>query len=193
MDLSEAGDEDLMGAVQNDDPEAFDELVRRYQTRLYRFALRRVGQSQAAEDVVQETFLRVWRYRARYRAGTRPGTWIFALCLNLARDHWRAQRPESSLENPETALAAEWSGLRTRPDDPSEAAARAEISQLLLEALGRLPGRTAQMLIDRSRQDLTLEDAGGRVGLGPQAARAAASRAYKKLRQTLGLRLGGRP
>lgn len=189
MDLKEASDENLMLAVCAEDASAFDELVRRFQPRLFHFALRRVNERQEAEDVVQETLLKVWRHRESFRHGSRLSTWIFALCLNLVRDHWRRTKPESSMERPEVAMAAEHSGLRRRPADASEEAYQHELAALLLEALEQVPVRSADLLRERSRLDLTLEEAGQRVGLGPDAARAAASRAYKKLKTFLSKRM----
>jgi RNA polymerase sigma-70 factor (ECF subfamily) len=192
MDLSTASEEELLLAVRQGDAAAFDALVERFQVRLFRFALRRVGQREAAEDLVQETLLKVWRYRERFNPDARASTWIFALCLNNIRDHWRRAKPESTLENPETALAAELSGLRPRPKDPAEQAADHEIAGLLMEALRHLGGRGAELLKRRGSQGLSLEEAGKQVGLGPEAARAAASRAYKKLRAYLSQRMDGR-
>jgi RNA polymerase sigma-70 factor (ECF subfamily) len=189
VDLSDSSDEDLMLAVCAEDAAAFDEVVRRFQTRLFYFALRRVSERQAAEDVVQETLLKVWRHRDSFHHGSRLSTWIFALCLNLCRDHWRKTKPESSLDLPEVALAAEHSGLRRRENDASVQAYQRELAEILMEALQQVPERSAELLLQRSRLDLTLEEAGQRVGLGPEAARAAASRAYKKLRAYLKQRM----
>jgi RNA polymerase sigma-70 factor (ECF subfamily) len=189
VELNGASDEDLMLAVCAEDASAFDELVRRFQARLFHFAQRRVNDRQAAEDVVQETLLKVWRHRDSFRHGSRLSTWMFALCLNLIRDHWRRTKPESSMERPEVAMAAEHSGLRRRPRDASDEAYRRELAALLLEALEQVPARSAELLRRRSADDLTLEEAGKSVGLGPEAARAAASRAYKQLKTYLSKRM----
>jgi RNA polymerase sigma factor (sigma-70 family) len=189
LDLAGLSDEDLMRAVCADDSAAFDALVGRFQARLFHFALRRVYDRQIAEDVVQETLLKVWRHKDSFHHGSRLSTWIFALSLNLIRDHWRRTKPESSLERPEVALAAEHSSLRKRRWDASDEASRNEMAELLLQALGQLPAQSAELLKQRSQQDLTLEDAGRLVGLGPDAARAAASRAYKKMKNFLNKRM----
>jgi len=189
VDLTALSDEDLMRAVCSEDAQAFDELAGRFQTRLFHFILRRVRDRQVAEDLVQETLLKVWRHKDSFRHGSRLSTWIFALSLNLVRDHWRKAKPESSMERPEVAMAAEFSSLRHREGDASEQAAGHELSALLLEALGHLPAQSAELLRQRSTEDLTLEEAGKRVGLGPEAARAAASRSYKKLKAYLSKRM----
>lgn len=175
-------DEALMQAVQADDFEAFDELARRFQPRLFHFCLRRLSQRQAAEDAVQETLLKAWKYRASFRQDSKVSTWVFALAVNLCRDHWRKTKPDSSLTRPEVAIAAEWSTLRQPEDSPEDLAQDHEMSELLLQALETLSPQAAALLKTKSSQDLTLEEAGKIVGLSPSAARAAASRAYKKLK-----------
>lgn len=180
-----SSDEELMRSLVDGDLAAYEELVRRYQGRLFHFALRRLGDRGLAEDLVQETLLKLWRHRAGFRHGSRLSTWLFALCLNLCRDHWRKARPESSLERPEVALAAELQRLAQPQVDALDQAQRAELSERLLQALEQLPPVSAQLLKQRSAEGLTLEEAGQRLGLSPAAARAAASRSYKKLRELL--------
>lgn len=179
-------DEALIQAlVEHDDLDAYEELVRRFQGRLFHFALRRVSDRGVAEDLAQETLLKLWQHRHSFHHGSRLSTWLFALCLNLCRDHWRRTRPVSSLERPEVAAAAEWSSLRRRGDDPSRQAEKAELAERLLDALEQLPPLSAELLRRREAEDLTFEEAGEKLGLSPAAARAAASRAYKKLRSLL--------
>lgn len=189
MDPIKLSDEELMKVVCADDMAAYDELVRRFQTRLFHFALGRLRDRQLAEDVVQEALLKVWRHKASFRHGSRLSTWIFALALNLCRDHWRRSKPESSLALPEVAAAAEHSGLRARADDASDDAEKQELSELLLDALEQLPAQSAKLLSSRTKDDLTLEEAGERLGMSPAASRAAASRAYKKLKGFLKKRM----
>jgi RNA polymerase sigma-70 factor (ECF subfamily) len=179
-------DEELMQALAaHDDTAAYEELVQRFQGRLFHFILRRVGDRGVAEDLVQETLLRLWQKRHAFRHGSRLSTWLFAIGLNLCRDYWRRSRPESSLDRPEVALAAEHSSLRPPGEDPLRQAENAEVTEALLAALELLPPTSAALLRRRSSEDLTLEEAGSSLGLSPAAARAAAARAYKKLRLLL--------
>jgi RNA polymerase sigma-70 factor (ECF subfamily) len=182
-------DEALMRLVQAGDQAAFEELASRYQPRLFYFCLRRLSQRQAAEDAVQETLLRVWKHRASYREGSKLSTWIFAVAVNLCRDHWRRSKPESSLARPEVAMAAEFSSLRQPEESPEDLAQDHQMAELLLQALECLPPQAAALLKSRQQHGGSLEEAGREVGLSPTAARAAASRAYKKLKTFLNQRM----
>lgn len=171
-----------------EDEAAFEELALRFETRLFRFALRHWRDEAQCHDLVQETLLRVWRHRASYRRGARVSTWIFAILLNLIRDQARRLKPELSMTRPEVLAVAELQA--GQKENALEAAEREELSALLLESIAQLNPVQAGMLRDRLMNDSTLEEAGRTQGLKAAAARAQASRAYQKLREILRKRSG---
>lgn len=179
-------DEALMAKVCAGDMGAFDELVKRFQPRLYAFAVRRLHDDGAAEDVVQETFLKVFKYRESFRQEARFSTWVFTLALNLIRDYYRRLKPESSLERPEVAMAAEFSRHRPLQEAADKLVEKSELSELLMQAVEALPPSAKALIQSRLIQGHSFEEAAKALGLSPEAARAQASRAYKKLRQLLG-------
>ena len=181
-------DEALMRAAQAGDLQAFDQLAECWQPRMLSFCLRRLGSKEAAEDAVQEALLKAWRFKAGFRFESRTSTWLFALASNACRDVWRRTRPEGSLEEPGVKAAAEASRYRNREEAPDAALLHAEMSSLLLEAVESLDDKSAELMKARG-QGRNLADAGNLLGLSPQAARAKASRAYKKLREALKKRM----
>ena len=78
-----------MAALQRGDEEAFGVLLDRYRSRLFAFLIRRVGDPSAAEDLFQETWLRVVRARERFDPRRRFSTWLFQIANNLCRDRAR--------------------------------------------------------------------------------------------------------
>jgi RNA polymerase sigma-70 factor (ECF subfamily) len=106
-------DEALMQRVQRGDDDAFEALFGRYRSRLYGFLLRRVGDS-AADDLFQETWLRVVRSRERFDPRRRFSTWLFQIANNLARDRGRrlAVRSKARGELVDQARRAEPNPLR---------------------------------------------------------------------------------
>ncbi|MCC6731249.1 MAG: sigma-70 family RNA polymerase sigma factor [Chthonomonadales bacterium] len=80
------------------DPSAFDELVARYQARLYRFAMRALQNRGEAEDAVQETFVRAYRGLGSYRPDGYFASWIYRIALNECRRRLRSRRPTGALE-----------------------------------------------------------------------------------------------
>jgi RNA polymerase sigma-70 factor (ECF subfamily) len=81
-------DEELMGLVQNHDVSAFEELFRRYDRRVFAFFWRLCANRQEAEDGTQETFLRLWRARARYEPTGKFSTYLF----QIAKNHFLHER-----------------------------------------------------------------------------------------------------
>lgn len=86
-------EQDIIERWQNDDPDAFDALYTQHAPAIYRLGWAMLQQSESAEDVVQETFLRA--YKARHRFDCRKAsfsTWLYQIALNYCRSHLRRKR-----------------------------------------------------------------------------------------------------
>jgi RNA polymerase sigma-70 factor (ECF subfamily) len=81
-----------MERVAAGDAAAFSVLFARHEAPVYRFLLRRTDSAEAAGDLYQETFLRIYRARAAYRRGAPFRPWLYGIALNAARDAVRKQR-----------------------------------------------------------------------------------------------------
>lgn len=92
-------DEGLVRQTRAGSSSAMDELWRRYQRRLFLFVRRRVATEQDAEDIVQETFIKVMRYLDRFDEDYRFCTWIYTICQQLVISHYRKQKLEHLSEN----------------------------------------------------------------------------------------------
>ena len=89
----------LMLRVRDDDAEAFEELVLRYQNRLVSLLAHLTGRRDMAEDLAQDVFLRIYRARKRYVPGSKFSTWLFTIAHNVASNAQRtlARRREVHL------------------------------------------------------------------------------------------------
>src|SRR5258707_9364384 len=83
---------ELMLRVQVDDPGAFAELVERYWAQVFGRFYRRLGDRQEAEDLAQDVFLRLYRYRKRYQPRAKFATWLFHVTENVSRNALRSRR-----------------------------------------------------------------------------------------------------
>jgi len=125
--------------------EAFDELVRRYQHRLYGFVLQIVQNPADARELTQDAFLRAFRALDQYRPGAAFSAWLFAIARNKAIDHLRSLKRVSDQPRPE----------RPDFDDPSVLLARQEdLSQIWQHARQRLPALHFQALWLRYAEDM---------------------------------------
>jgi RNA polymerase sigma-70 factor (ECF subfamily) len=91
-------DEEVMARFQADDEAAFGELVNRYQDRLYSFIQQMVRNPPLAQDILQETFIRLWRHKLKYKAIARFSTWLFTIAGNLVRSEMRRQAREPRVD-----------------------------------------------------------------------------------------------
>lgn len=89
-------DERLMALVNEGDESALADLIHRYEAPLFNYARKMLGNSADAEDVFQESFLRVYQHRARFRAGAPFRPWLYRIATNLCKDklRYRKRRPE---------------------------------------------------------------------------------------------------
>lgn len=82
----------LVARCQRGDPDAFDELVERYQSKVYNLAYRLLGDADEASDVGQEAFLRIYRGIQRFHGGSALTTWIYRIVHNLCLDEMKKKR-----------------------------------------------------------------------------------------------------
>ena len=132
-------DQPLIEAARAGQSQAFGELVRRHQDRLYPTLLRLTGSAEDAQDLLQESFFRAYQKLGRFRGGSSFYTWLYRLAVNLALSHRRRRRGPVRLS--ELSVAG-GEGLdppsdpgRSDPSMPVELAERDAIIQDALDAL----------------------------------------------------------
>ena len=135
-----------MGLTQDGRMDAFETLVKRYESPLFNYIRRMLGGAADAQDVFQETFLRVYIHRERFRVTARFRPWVYRIATNLCRDQLRKRRRRSevSLEQPisqEDAARELGDTMENPTPNPRECAIAAETAERLEAALARLPER----------------------------------------------------
>lgn len=126
------------------DEAAFERLVGRYEHRLFNYARRILGNASDAEDVFQETFLRVYAHRKRFRRGAPFRPWVYRIATNLCKDvlRKRKRRRVVSLDTPSTRdddSAGLGERMASSAPDPAVAAQGAETAARLARAVEALP------------------------------------------------------
>ncbi len=139
-------DEQLMARSRDGDNDAFARLVRRYESPLYGYLYRMLQNSADAEEVFQETFLRVYRNLHRFRVDGRFKPWAYRIAANLARDRLRTRkrRGEAPLDNGSGCDGSLAISDAARPD---EAALAVETAQRIETALARLPAKQRSVFL----------------------------------------------
>lgn len=177
----------LVEAARKGDVDAFERLVRRYAPRILRLARRILGQSEDAEDVLQETFLKAYSKLSQFQGNSRFYTWIVRIAVNQSLMRLRQRRPEMV-----ATLRDEESGEETGPRDmadwrpnPEQQYAQAELGDILERALHSLsfPYRIVFQL--RDIDELSTEETADALGLSVPAVKSRLLRARLQLRDRL--------
>jgi len=135
-------DEDLLSLVERRDPDAFAALYDRHSRAAYSLAYRMMGERQAAEDLVQDAFLKVWRSAGSYRAERGSvRTWILSILHNRGIDQLRAQA--SRLRTRERLEA---SSEKTQPSEAFSETLRSSQREQVREAMSTLPPEQLKIL-----------------------------------------------
>ncbi len=171
-------DEQLMARVRGGEVEAFDALFERYRRRLFGFLFRRCDETAAAEDLFQETWIRVIRARKRFDPRRRFSTWLFQIANNLCRD--RVRRLAVDIRKREALHE------QARARSESAAASSPELSVALpadlRERLAALPDRLREVLVLRYYYDLSEGEIAEIVGVPRGTVKSRLHTAVKTLR-----------
>ena len=148
-----------MSRLREGDDFALNDIMDRWQTRLTGYLIRLTGSEATAVDLAQETFVRVYGNRFRYRASGAFSTWLFAIASNLARHHlrWQLRHPTISMD---AAAGTSGSLLESVPGadpDPRVRLERAERAEAVREAIAELAPDLREALILFTYEDMSYE------------------------------------
>ncbi len=185
----EVSDEALMLRYRDGDESAFPEIVRRYKNRLVSTVIRLVGDRDKAEDVVQETFLRVHRNAHRYKTIARFSTWVYTIALNIAKNEIRntRRRRTTSLWEIGPERGSEGAAFDI-PDDaerPDEALERRNLRALLERCIDRLPPKYKTILVLRDVEGLSYEEIADILKLPQGTVKSRMNRARLRFKELL--------
>jgi len=143
-------DGELVVRWQGGDASAFEELIRRHETRVFRLLMRMLGSREEAEDVSQETFLSLHRHGHKFRHDARFSTFIYRVAANAALNRRRTLGRKNARIRQLQARNAAGDDLPSSPRDPESAVRGVEAQAHVQEALLRLPPdlRMATVLYD---------------------------------------------
>lgn len=173
-------DRQLVAQAQNGDPEAFAQLVGRYQKMVYNLALGKTGSHHDAEEVTQTAFLKAWQSIRSFQGKAAFSSWLYRLTANAAIDLLRQRRgPALSLDDP---------GLPPLADGdpgPEEVSLAAERRRLLWQAIDRLPEAQRTPLVLREMEGLSYREIARALDLEEGTVKSRLARARLLLRQLL--------
>ena len=174
----------LVARLRAGDTGAFDAVYEDYRPRVFAFLLRMTRNRTLAEDLLDETWLRLVRHAARLLPDTRLGPWLFTVARNL---YWSQRRDALVEESAAAELLTLWPSPSPWPS-PFDLAAADELTRRVERALSTLAPQFREVLLLVGHEGLTPSDAAVICGISPEALRQRLSRARaalaEKLRET---------
>ena len=167
---------------------ALNDLMERHATPVFHFLCRMVGNEDDANDLAQETFVRVFRARGSFRTSENFSAWLFTIAANLARNHfrWRSRHSNVSLET-ETGESDQTLGstLPANNPAPNEQALATERAAAVRLAVGKLPEDLREAVVLCEWEELSMADAARILETTPKAVESRLYRARQILREKL--------
>ncbi|MBC55047.1 MAG: RNA polymerase [Gammaproteobacteria bacterium] len=168
-------DEEIMAGITAGDQRSFAEAVRMHARPIAFYAYRMLGNQSEAEDIAQETFLRLWTQASRWQPGKAAlSTWLHRIAHNLCIDFLRKNKP---------ALASELSDDLIDDQATAEETLNSEAQQNMLHvALGRLPERQRSALVLTHYQGLSNREVADMLAITVDALESLLARARRSLK-----------
>lgn len=184
---------ELVGRARAGDGQAFREIMRRNNRRLYRVARSVLRNDAEAEDAVQEAYTRAFGHFQEFQATAALSTWLTRIVLNEALGRLRRRRATCDVAEldslPENGGNVVAFPLIAETENPEAAAARAQIRRLLERAVDELPEPFRVVFVMRALEDISVEETASQLGVKPETVKTRLHRARRLLRKALDQKL----
>ncbi len=151
-------DEELIAQFQAGNENAYLEIVARFKNRLFAFVYRFVGDSDLAEDLVQDTLIKVYTHRHAYREIARFSTWIYTIAGNLARTELRKRKRRATFSMSTLGFGEREYELPSEDYAPTKTLEGEQTEKHIRSALAKLPLHFRTVIILRDVQELSYEE-----------------------------------
>lgn len=184
-----ASDLKLIEDFQKGDEEVFEELVRRYQKKVYNSTYRMMGNHEDAWDLAQESFLRVYRNLRRFQGKASFSTWLFTITTNICRDELRKRQRRVKTQSLSQAIQTEDGEIERELVDvsmiPEEISLNRELQAEIQEVIDKLPVEQREAIILRELQGFNYGEIAEITGVAVGTVKSRISRGRRSLRNLL--------
>ena len=183
--IKKAADEELIYQFQQGDTNAFTELVKRYKDPLFNYVSRMLKDSVFAEDIVQETFVRVYKNKDRYQQIAKFSTWIYTIAINLAKTEIRRQSLRRFFSFSSTSDDGKTFELPDPRVNLEKGAEDTILGDQIMESIEKLPKVFKEVVILRDIQELSYEEISRMVGVPLGTVKSRVNRGRSRLQKIL--------
>ncbi|RFC49690.1 MAG: RNA polymerase sigma-70 factor [Verrucomicrobia bacterium] len=188
-----AFDQELVNRFKGGDQAAFDEMVSRYWDRIYGMVNQLLRNSQDAEEVTQDAFIRAHRGLANFRGDSAFSTWLYQIATNLARNRywywWRRKRDKSvSFDAPVSADNATTLAdlIPAETETPDDITVTQEFIDRIAQGMEKLSAKHREILTLRNIKNLSYEEIADILAISVGTVKSRIARARESLRSKLG-------
>jgi RNA polymerase sigma-70 factor (ECF subfamily) len=178
----------VLAQARQGDAQAFSELIRRYEAKIYRLALHITQNREDAEDVLQETFLKSYEHLDQFQGNSKFYTWIVRIAVNQALMKLRKRKTDRSVSIDEGIDTGEDTVVReiaAWDEDPEQRYSREELGEILDGAIESLAPPYRTVFILRDIEELSTEETAEALDLSIPAVKSRLLRARLQLREKL--------
>ena len=178
-------DEELIARFQDGDSYAFDQLVRRYKDPLLNFIFRFIGDLIESEDIVQDTFYRVYKNKHYYKEVAKFSTWIYTIAGNLAKTELRKRKRRKIFSINKVTQSEKEFELPDPERDPEEEVNSTLTEKHIYKAIRSLPPKFRQVIILRDVQGFSYEEISSIIKVPLGTVKSRVNRARLRLQDDL--------
>jgi len=182
-------DEELIARFQAGDVYAYEQLVRRYKEPLLNFVFRFIGDLVEAEDIVQDTFYRVYKNKHYYKEVAKFSTWIYTIAGNLAKTELRRRRRKRFFSINKESINEKEVEIPDLKSDPEVETNTIVTEKIIQQAIGKLPQKFRQVIVLRDIQGFSYEEISSIIKVPLGTVKSRVNRARLRLQEDLGFLL----
>jgi len=184
--LRDLTDEQLILEFQEtNDTELFEAIVSRYKNPLFNFVFRFLGDRDATSDVVQETFIKVYRNKDSYKTFAKFSTWIYTIAGNLAKTELQRRKRKNQISINSWGEDEETMDLPDGGPLPDRLVDSGMKNKMIQEALLKLPEVYREMVILRDIQEMSYEEIAETMGISIGTVKSRINRGRAQLQELL--------
>ncbi len=175
---------DLIARCQEGDTNAYRRLVERHQQYVFALAFRVVCDEDDAKDIVQETFIRVWRSMRTFDRNRKFTTWLFRIAVNLAYDMMRQGQRKNRLFT--SSSTPDETAANENNNDLEKTIANRDLAGMIKSLTAGLSPKQRIVFVLRDLQEMSMDEIAESLGISMSSVKANLCYARKKIRRELG-------